>query len=330
MPSRACWTRSTGLTCSPAPTSRRTVEPTAPGSMAVSAGRRKPGARPTATTAAATVAPLAPAETSAFTLPLRSATMAAPTEVFGSAPDAAGSSIETPRSATSTSTRDRAAGSSLAVTSSALERGPTSRSSSSGSALQACRAPSTTTAGAWSPPRRSTAIRGTPARTGEAAGRSVRSGVECVTPLDSDLEDLATLVRTADVADGVRQLRRAALRAGDSCDGGRLPLRPPRAGIAARHLALGYGHGGLLLGRWALRERLLGEAFEGGPTGVDLLVTVISRQFVPACPTFGTQPWAVRDAERVIRQREHDRIPQGRLQVDQVALHPAHLVLVGR
>ena len=109
-------------------------------------------------------------------------------------------------------------------------------------------------------------------------------------PKGSDLEDLTTVVRPADGAHGVRQLRRPALRAGDGRHRGRLPLRPARPGVAARHSALRYGHdfsldqaGGdlqraMVGGTGSVRCAVcwsFGEALQSRPPRVHLLVAVV-------------------------------------------------------
>ena len=108
---------------------------------------------------AATVAPVWPAETTASTRPAASSAMHTAIEVRGSAPAIAASHIATARAAYRSSMRSLMASSTRRITSSAAGWSPTSTRCRSGSVPQERRAPSTTTAGAWSPPRRSTAIR---------------------------------------------------------------------------------------------------------------------------------------------------------------------------
>jgi hypothetical protein len=94
-------------------------------------------------------------------------------------------------------------------------------------------APSTTTAGASSPPRRSTAIRAVPAGSAAAATRNASGQTSMIwRPL-----------YVPHLTGRVWQLRRPALRARHGHHGGCLPLRAAATGVAARHLALGDGHG---------------------------------------------------------------------------------------
>src|SRR6185369_16562118 len=147
----------------------------------------------------------------------------------------------------------------------------------------------------------------------------------------SDGKDLAAVVRAADRARGVRKLRRLALRAGNRRHGRGLPVGPARAGVAARHLALGDSHGLLLVcGQLARLAELAGQVklAQSGPTRVVLLMAVISRQIVPRGPTFGAQSWAVLATHRVDRKCEHYGIPQHRLQVDQIVLDPSDFVFL--
>src|SRR5690606_23409869 len=139
-------------------------------------------------------------------------------------------------------------------------------------------------------------------------------------------DQLPAVVRAAHVADRVRQLLLPALRTGLCPHRAGLPLRPARPGVAARHPALGYGHGALLLGPVLGQFQLL----EYFPARVDpLVVAVVGRQVIPVCPTPRTQPRAVLPAQRAGRQCEHYRVPHGLLQVDQVALQPPYLVVLG-
>src|SRR3954451_21054364 len=65
--------------------------------------------------------------------------------------------------------------------------------------------------------------------------------------MNSGTEHLATVVRAARRAHGVRQLRLPTTLAVGQRQRRGLPVRPAAAGVAARRLALGDGHGHSLL-----------------------------------------------------------------------------------
>ena len=101
---------------------------------------------------------------------------------------------------------------------------------------------------------------GSTPHTSATAARTVFS--QCGAPsAQSDGDDLAVVVGATDGAGGVRQLGLAAARAGDEGRRAGLPLRATRARVAARHPALGDGHGyfssGVMLTRRAGPDRVV-------------------------------------------------------------------------
>jgi hypothetical protein len=91
-------------------------------------------------------------------------------------------------------------------------------------------------------------------------------------------------------------------------------------------LCVGARAGGLatVFGCPALVE---GEALQRRPPRVDDVVLVV-RVVREACPAFGAQPRAVVPAHRLERQCGHHRVTQRGLEVEQVALELAQVVLV--
>ena len=113
-----------------------------------------------------------------------------------------------------------------------------------------------------------------------------------------------------------------------------LPLRTPVARVAARHLPLRDCHCSLLVGRsggpWLVVLLGLGQRGQGRPPRVDRLVVRVVGVVREPRTALGAQPGTVVLAQRLERQCEHHRVPQQRLQVDQVVLELADLELLVR
>src|SRR5437879_5794576 len=188
----ANWRRCQGLGSTLAPASRRIVNLRRFGSTAAMAGRSTPGSTPITNIEIAIAAPVFPAEMRAAALPSRTssaATLRDESRLRRRACDGL-SAIPTTWEAWRIS-RPRLWAPRRVTSRSTAARSPT-RITDAPNSRTAATAPSTTTAGPWSPPMASTA--------------TFRLG-----PFDGD--DLPALVVAAMGADPVRQLDLAALRA---------------------------------------------------------------------------------------------------------------------
>ena len=223
----------------PAPTSSRTSGPFTPGRMAASAGRRTPCMRPRPTTAAATVAPLAPAETTAAARRTPSASIAAADR--GLRIRAVGDRVGHADAAIHGVHRD-------AGPVDVGERGNDLVGDPAGADEQQLEIGFGSTrlqsavnhdGGGVVPAEE---VDGDPQGAG-CLVQPTRCGWRHPGPKGSDLEDLATVVRAADGAHGVRQLRRPALRAGDGRDRRSPSTAPGATGCCCATFALRYGHG---------------------------------------------------------------------------------------
>jgi hypothetical protein len=74
----------------------------------------------------------------------------------------------------------------------------------------------------------------------------------------------------------------------------------------------------------------LGQRTQGRPPRVDRLVVPVVRVVREPCTALGAQSGTVLGAQRLERQCKHHRVPQQRLQVDQVVLELADLDLLIR
>src|SRR5829696_6710284 len=243
-PRIAKFSRSCGrhITVAPA-SSRRTGE--LRGRTVAMAGRRQPSRRPIRSNAAATVAPVLPAEKKAPASPSRTISAATATLASGRAlsADAASSPIPTGPPA---SRKERFCGAEAPTSGRTSSLSPTRKISSCPNLSAAATAPVTTSRGALSPPRASTAMRiGAVGRL--SAGYSVAS-----------------------TAMTVRPVRLAAVRAGHEV---RLPhrlVRPALVRACVRRLLLRYRHA--ITSCFALVLDIRGEEpAEAPPPWVDLI-----------------------------------------------------------
>ena len=161
-------------------------------------------------------------------------------------------------------------------------------------------------------------------------------------------EDLATVglgaVLAALAARAVRQVLGTAGGVGAGHQGRRdgLPLRTAVARVAARHLPLRDSHCSLLARCDRLRRSVqsvlvlgsvsavLLSSCEPCPPRVDRLLVRVVRVVRQPRTALGAQPGTVVLAQRLERQCEHHRVPQQRLEVEQVVLEPAGLVVLRR
>ena len=159
--------------------------------------------------------------------------------------------------------------------------------------------------------------------------RRARRGARCGRSVDRvRSEDLATAgpgaVLAALTARAVRQVLGTAGRVGAGHQRRRdgLPLRATVARVAARHLPLRDSHCSLLRSVLVLLKRR-----QGGPARVDRRVVRVIRVVREPRTTLGAQPGTVVSAQRLERQLENHRVPQQGLEVEQVALEPADIVV---
>src|ERR671913_2184482 len=224
-PRIAKFNRSCGLQETVAPaSSSRTRE--GKGSTVAIAGLRHPSRRPILSNAAATVAPVLPAEKNASASPSRTIPAATATLASGWALIAAEGSSSIPTACPEDRSEMLAGGS--GPTSGSMESGsPTSNNSSRGSPSAAERAPAMISCGALSPPRASTAI-----RTGRVyRGLDVLHG-----------DHRAALVETALGTYPVRHVRPTAVGASDETRASDRVVRPALVSARPGRLLLGNGH----------------------------------------------------------------------------------------
>src|SRR5947199_642149 len=261
-----------------APTSRRTVKRLRLGSTAAMAGRSTPRRTPTTNIATARAAPVLPAEMNALTSPSRTSSAATRNDesrLRRSACDGL-SPIPTTWEAWRSSTP--AAEAPSRVSSRSMAAVSPTRTTEAPNSRTAATAPSTTTAGPWSPPMASTA--------------TFRLG-----PFDGD--DLPTLVVAAVRADSVRQLDLAALRTERARRRGELVVRAALAPARLRVASVRQRRGGVSLPT-ASRGQVSVCGLERQRRGI----RASAGHPVPAFAADGAQAQTVLTAEWLHRERE--------------------------
>src|SRR3989442_667312 len=296
-----------------APASRRHAGfPREVGSIPQSAGRSMPRMRPSVMSAAAIVAPVFPAETTASASPVFTITVATPIDVSPRLRSAfAGcSSIATTSRASRTAMPSRSVAPSARRSASSR---PTSTRSAGPPFSRYNSAPRTISSGAWSPPIASTAI--LIPLPGRLCG-----------PLRLDLNDLAAAERAAMRTRLMRWLGAPALRAWHERHRPEGEVAPPLALCCPRDALLRMSGqivllSGLRSNSIGSRSRLfalrveVAQLLEPAPALVGG-VLVFVRVGVQVAAAHLAEPPAVGPAERRERRCQDELLPQQRCQVD--------------